>query len=276
MGAGTRHRKAFLQAHQKCAFCGGTAIATTIEHCPPRSMFQHRQWPEGFEFPACDACNGGSSNDDLLVAMLARMDPFTNRGDLDGSQLGRMRLVNKQFPGLFERMMPSPIEARVANRDLGIVPSPGTMHQQAGPVKVPHELHSAVSVLARKLVKGIYYQDTRLPFPNEGCLLLNWFSNAELLRAGKYPVFETLRELDGQAPQLKRSGKMLNDQFEFKFSLAADKSILVLQARFGAAFGLAVFGSSTPNRLEAIVTRLREETGHPGPFAIIQSPTLSA
>lgn len=237
-------------------------------------MFQHRQWPEGFEFPACEACNGGSSDDDLLVAMLARMDPFNNRGNLDGSHFGLMQRVNKQFPGLFAKMVPTPTEARTANRNLGVVPSAGQTHQQAGAVKVPEELHSAVCVFARKLVKGVYYQNAGIPFPNDGCLLLNWFSNAELLREGRYPVFDLLRELDGNAPQLKRSGKMLNDQFEFKFSISPDKKILILQARFGAAFGLAVFGSTEPNMLERIVTRLREETGHAGPFAILQSNTL--
>ena len=209
-----------------------------------------------------------------MVAMLARMDPFNNRGNLDGSHLGLMQRVNKQFPGLFAKMMPTPTEARAANRSLGVVPSAGQTHQQSGAVKVPEELHSAVCVLARKLVKGVYYQDTGIPFPNDGCLLLNWFSNAQLLREGRYPVFDLLRELDGHAPQLKRSGKMLNDQFEFKFSIAPDKNILVLQARFGAAFGLAVFGSTKPNMLERIVTRLREETGHAGPFTVLQSSTL--
>jgi hypothetical protein len=69
MGAATRHRQAFLRNHKTCAFCGGGAPSSTIEHCPPRSMFQHRQWPEGFEFPACQACNKGSSDHDLVIAM---------------------------------------------------------------------------------------------------------------------------------------------------------------------------------------------------------------
>jgi hypothetical protein len=274
MGAATKHKRKFLQEHKVCAFCDGKEAATTIEHCPPRAMFQFRQWPEGFEFPACDSCNGGSADDDLLVAMLARMDPFNNRGNLDGAHIGLMRLVNKQFPGLFAKMMPSPVEARAANRGLGISPPPGNTHQQTGSVKVPEEMHAAVSVLARKLAKGIYYQDTGAPFPDDGCLLLNWFSNAELVRAGNYPVFDLLRSIDGQAPVLKRSGKMLNDQFEYKFSIAPDKSIFVLQARFGAAFGLAVFGSAKPQVLEEIVMRLRHDTGHVGPFAVLQSPVL--
>jgi hypothetical protein len=275
MGAAARHRRAFLKAHPRCAFCGGSASATTIEHCPPRAMFQFRLWPEGFEFPACEACNLGTDDHDLLIAMLARIDPFELKGDEDGKHTGLMKAVNRQFPGLFEKMMPSASEARRRNRELGLRPSPGQTHQEAGAVKVPEEVHQAVCVLARKLSKGMYYRETGSAFPDNGCLLLNWFTNAELLRAGKYVVFDLLKELGGAAPPLQRGGTYLNDQFEYKLSLSPEKDILVLQAKFGNAFGLAVFGSTLEGKLESIITRLQEESQRNGPFAILQSPTLA-
>ena len=70
-------------------------------------MFQNRQWPEGFEFPACEACNHGSDDHDLLIAMLARMDPFEEKGNKDGKLVGLMKLANKQHPGMFGKMKPS-------------------------------------------------------------------------------------------------------------------------------------------------------------------------
>lgn len=275
MGAAARHRRKFLQTHPHCAFCGGKAIATTIEHCPPRSMFQFRLWPEGFEFPSCEPCNGGTGDHDLLVAMLARMDPFELKGDRDGKSVGLMKAVNRQFPGLFEKMMPSASEARRSNRELGLKPEPGQTHQETGAVKVPEELHNAVRVLARKLSKGIYYREAGHPFPDDGCLLVNWFTNADILRTGKYVVFDLLKELGGTAPPLQRAGTYLHDQFEYKLSLSSEKDILVLQAKFGNAFGLVVFGSTLPGKLESMVTRLREQSQRNGPFAVLQSPSLS-
>src|SRR3974390_3767141 len=59
---------------------------------------QRRQWPEGFEFPACDVCNGGSRDDDLLVAMLAKMDPFENKSDRDGRKPGYMKRGATRYP----------------------------------------------------------------------------------------------------------------------------------------------------------------------------------
>ena len=238
-------------------------------------MFQHRHWPEGFEFPACADCNHGTDDHDLLIAMLARMDPFEEAGNRDGKLDGLMKMANKQYPGLFSKMMVSVSEARRQNRRLGLKPAPGETHQEAGGLNVPDEIHKAVCVLARKLAKGIYYREAGTVFPDEGCLVLNWFTNADLLRDGKYVVFDLLKELGGNAPPLQRSKKYLNDQFEYKSSLSPEKEFLVLQARFGNAFALVVFGSALPGRLEAIVTRLRERTERNGPFAVLQSTSLS-
>jgi hypothetical protein len=274
MGAAARHRRKFLEEHPRCAFCAGKAVATTIEHCPPRAMFQFRLWPEGFEFPSCEPCNQGSDDEDLLIAMLARMDPFELKGDLDGKQVGLMKAVNRQFPGLFEKMKPSAAEARRSNRELGLQPPPGQTHQETGAVKVTKEFHDAVCVFARKLSKGIYYREAGAVFPDDGCLLLTWFTNADILRSGKYPAFDALKELAGVSPPLQRGGTYLNDQFEYKLSISPDRDVFVLQARFGHSFGVVIFGSTLVGKLEGMITNLRAQTERNGPFAVLQSPVL--
>jgi hypothetical protein len=186
-----------------------------------------------------------------------------------------MKLVNRQFPGLFEKMLPSASEARRKNRELGLQPQPGQTHQETGGINVTTEMHEAVCVLARKLAKAIYYLEAGSVFPNEGCLLLNWFTNADALRDGKYVIFDLLKEMGGRAPPLQRSGKYLKDQFEFKSTMSPEREFMVVQAKFGNAFGLVVFGSTLPGRLEAIVERLRAESSRQGPFAVLQSPTLT-
>ena len=238
-------------------------------------MFQHRLWPEGFEFPACGTCNQGTDDDDLLISVFARMNPFEEKGNADGTLEGLMRMANRQYPGIFQKMIPTANEARRHNREFGIEPAAGETHQDTGVVKVPDELHTAVCVLGRKLAKGVFYRETGLVFPHEGCLLLNWFTNADLIRDGKYIVFDILKDVGGVAPPTVRTGKFLGEQFEYKLSLAAERNVFILQARFGGAFGLAVFGSSVSGLLESGVTRLREQTSRSGPFAVLQSPTLS-
>lgn len=272
MGKIVRQRKhEFLAANPFCIFCGGTAASTTIEHCPPRAMFQNKQWPEGFDFPSCGPCNNGTSDQDLLVSMIARSDPFTNQGDSDGRSLGLMKMVNKQYPGLFGKMLMSPREARQHNRGAGVVPALGHTHQQSGVVKVPPEMHAAVGVFAAKLSKAIYFMHSRRAFPNHGCLMLNWFTNEQLFREGKYVLFDLLKNQQGIAPKPERGGKYLNDQFEYKLALSPEFDVFVLQACFGKGFGFVVFGCTTAGNLESIMARVEKEHGGKVPFVYLQS-----
>lgn len=271
MGAGNSRTKVFLRKNPTCAFCGGTELATTIEHCPPRAMFQWRQWPEGFEFPSCEKCNGGTSNDDLLVALLMRMDPFEDKGDRDGRLKGLAFQVNRQFPGIFEKMKLSASEARKSCRDLEVTPAPGKTYRETGVVNVPNEFHHAVCVLAKKLTKGLFYKETGNIFPNDGCLALTWFTNADLVRDGKYIVFDLLKHIGGNIPVLKRCKTYLNDQFEYKWSASNDVPFFIFQARFGNSFGMVVWGCAERGRLEHKFDELKEKTGHDGPFCLIQT-----
>jgi hypothetical protein len=48
MGEASQKRKsneALLKDNPFCIFCGGTELATTIEHCPPRMMFRGKRRP---------------------------------------------------------------------------------------------------------------------------------------------------------------------------------------------------------------------------------------
>jgi len=202
------------------------------------------------------------------------MDPLDELGDRDGKLVGLIKKVNQQRPQLLARMLPSAIEARRYNRELGITPKQGQTHQEVSVVRVPHDVHRAVGTLASKLTKGIYYRETRRIFPNDGCLILNWFTNADLIRDGKWTTFDLLKEISGNVPPVVRGGSLLNDQFEYKVSTSPDGDLILLQSRFGRTFGFVTAGASRSGPLEGIVERLRARSGRQGPFAILQSKIL--
>src|SRR5262245_39466576 len=248
----------FIKANPFCAFCGAPSV--TAEHCPPKAMFQNKQWPEGFQFPACDACNAGTRDHDLVFAMLARIDPVT--GDRDGKAAGMMKRALKRNPGMFAKMMSVDEDGQLQASDTW---------------KVTDEIRAAVNVLATKLAKGVFFLHTRAIFPRDGGLMMTWYTNSDVIRDGGYKLFESLSHIAGDAPTLKREKKELNDQFEYKFSLSPEKHILALQARFATALGFVVFGSTTPGLLEANIAKViaaAPRTDGVEPFRILQSTTL--
>ncbi len=131
-------------------------------------------------------------------------------------------------------------------------------------------------MFAGKLVKGIYYMHANAIFPADGCIVMCWFTNTDLLRDGKFQLFDVMKDITGDAPALVRSGKFLNDQFEYKFSLSDEQHLLALQAKFGNAFGLIVFGATAPGWIEQHILHLEDTMAREdgGPFRILQSTML--
>lgn len=276
MGMATLRKKKFYAEHPFCIFCGGSKVIESIEHCPPRALFQNADWPEGFEFPACLSCNHGSSDQDLLVSLLARTGWVPREdGKDDGKVQGLIARADKRFPGIVNRMIRSPTQARKDNRRLGITPPPGETHQQQA-INLPAEFNEAIRVFARKLSKGVFYKETGSIFPGDGTLYLNWFTNAQLIANDRYPAFEILNELGGKAPPVQRGNRYLNDQFSYRISISNEHDIFVLEATFTAAFGLVVFGSRNTGQLETIIQNLKDTREREGPFQVLQSPLGSA
>jgi hypothetical protein len=101
MGSRTAYRSRFFAEHPRCCFCGGAAIATTIDHVPSRAVFDGPVWPEGYDFPACDACNAVTANAELLVALISKMHAHIEEGQLDRLMSG----VRNNFPEVYRSFL---------------------------------------------------------------------------------------------------------------------------------------------------------------------------
>jgi hypothetical protein len=169
-------------------------------------------------------------------------------------------------------MIPTTVEDKELSTRLGIPALSSNSEPEVVPVHVPPEFDAAVSVFSGKLLKGVYYQEIGHPFPAGGCIIYNWFTNSQLFTHGTYPVFEALRSMRGKAPTLRRQKIMLNNRFEYKVSLSDDNSLILLQARFGASFGIIACGSSVEGYLESYMDTKNVTSRFKTSFSIIQSP----
>jgi len=266
MGMRRKHKDEFKLKHPVCIFCGGLNPMTSIEHCPPRAMFQHRQWPEGFEFPACDACNLGSADDDLIVALLARINPFDGSGGADGRFCKLASSIRQKHPGMIARMYPTPGQARRLNRSLGLTVTKGKTQQESGVANILPEMHRAVEVFAAKLAKAIYYKETGKVFPHDGELLMKWSGNSHLVTQGRYLLLDSLGDLPGSVPELRRGRTVLNNQFSYALNMADGGELFAIRATFGAGFALLIFGTPLPGSLDSHYALVAELTGQQTTF----------
>lgn len=276
MGQKAIRRAKFFSEHPSCIFCGGDTPATTIEHCPPRGMFRERVWPDGFEFPACAACNGGTSDADLLVAFLKRCaDPGDTVQATNAA--GTILATKKQLPEVLQQMggaRSSAIEARRLNRRFGTHPGPGELHRDVSPMPLPKEAHTAIPAFGGKLAKGIYYMKAREAFSSNGCLLLHWFTNTELVRTGSYPVLDAVRDFPASAIPVTRGNMSLDEQFRVRAHHDPTTKLVYVEAEIGRAFAFVVVGCSQAGFLEHLYTEALGANGVSEAFDVLQSTIL--
>lgn len=269
MGEAKRKQRKMLEAGHACLFCGGQRLATTEEHCPPRSLFKGRHWPEGFVFPACEDCNGGTSDDDLWVAFLANLEDDPERFEQGRGLL--FQLKRQDAPSLRQMFNVPTLQARRVARRLRLEREPGRTYKELGVVNVPRAAHRAVGTLAGKLSKAMYHRATGRVFPTDGGVMFHWFTNAQLREHGRIPALEALQSLASMQQPMIRNGKDLGDQFICKHSTDTEGELHVLQVTFGRVFGFVSMFSPSAGRMEAFAERMQERTGAEAPFTFVSS-----
>jgi len=76
MGEARRKRTLLdqLRAEQPyCIYCGGRTLGDSVDHMPPRTIFDLRYRPKGLEFLACTACNEGAKKAEQIAGFLSRL-----------------------------------------------------------------------------------------------------------------------------------------------------------------------------------------------------------
>jgi hypothetical protein len=178
------------------------------------------------------------------------MDSSANQDSL-AKGLNLMRLVNKQAPKMLRSMfISSAVKARSQARRLGMRIGPGQTYQRLGIVNVTDEMHEAVELLAAKLTKAVFHMQTSSIFPTDGGIWFQWFTNAQLREHGKISILEAMATFAATSPTLKRNGKDLRDQFDYKYSVDEKGALHTLQVVFGQSFGFVTFSARCSESLK--------------------------
>lgn len=179
----------FLAEHPRCYMCGGKAAEE--DHIPSRACFDNREWPEGFSFPVCRACNGATSQDELFIAMFSRTHAADDAPARHAEIRKYMSGVSNNNPDLFKAMLVRVVEE-------------GT-HETL--VEVGPEVRDCFRRVLPKWARAFHYLETKEILPTNQRIFGDYFTvadvqqkrvPAELLYLPTRPVTRNRKDLSSQ------------------------------------------------------------------------------
>ena len=150
---------------------------------PGRSIFDGRHWPEGYSFPACEACNRLTRYDEIIIAMLARM---RNHGDSttpmqDHEMRRALAGVRNNFPNAYRAMVPSANYVRRFLKNTGREKPPDMALSEVPLVKLGQpEFLQAIRAFSTKLFCALHYKHSGRVVPATGAICGWFFSNVQV------------------------------------------------------------------------------------------------
>jgi hypothetical protein len=243
-------RRQLLAEHPLCVYCGGPA--TTTDHCPPRTFFEARHWPETYEFPACQPCNENARLDEQALAPLIRSKLSEGRSEADQLEWEKLLrgVVNNQphmvaeWKSLTRNEVKSNLR-RAFGQDGDSRRARGCGSAYMGPLT-----QAAIRRFMIKLGKALYYQHNNHVF--DGAMYVHHIDRFSKDTTPEF-IAEILR-LAPASPEIARNGKSLLEQFIYRFNYSPEHRVMYAVVQFGDQFifQLIVVGREMDARLREL------------------------
>ena len=222
--------------------------AATQDHLPPRSVFDNKKWPEGYVFPACVNCNGGSSKYDSIFGLVSRINPFEKEPKEIREETERLiRAYLEQYPNEARDVKLSTNQKRNWAKKTNIKLSQGESYGELPIISLPKSWKESIQIVSTKIIKALHYKHTGKIIPSDALVDVKWWSNADYIE-GKFP--KEFVELLGNNVLLKRDNLTLNQQFSYSYQVSEDGYLGMYGAYFRFSFyvaGVVSFDASLLN-----------------------------
>jgi hypothetical protein len=243
-------RAQFLLVHPRCAYCGDAA--TTSDHCPPRSFFDRREWPETFEFPACGTCNEQARLDEQALAVLVGFRP-TDQGEQRQAEWRRLfdGLGRNQPEFVLEwRDVGSARRKRFYREAFG---SHGDDLRRAGwgALNIGPLTRAAIRRFSVKLGQALYYRHSVEIFEGD----ISTIHIDPLVKNNDTEYLKNVLELAPELVQPSRNQKSVQDKFAYRFNHSPELGALYVVAQFAPQMVIQIIAvrKDLAQRLEADV-----------------------
>lgn len=204
MGEAKRRKatRAERMASHPCVYCAGSRPSGTVDHMPPRGVFDKKHRPPGLEFPCCHVCNDATRRADQVAALLSRIDHEDLPPERHAELQAHLQAVFNNHPGLLEELF-------APSRSL-IPPPPGSQSIfVGGPI-----LSRYMDAFAAKFGFAMHAEIHGQALARSGGVAARWFSNAEIMQA-KFPA--GILELMGEPETLRQGRFEVSDQFGYQW-----------------------------------------------------------
>jgi hypothetical protein len=241
MGRRGDQKQQFLAAHPVCCFCGGTTPSVEPDHQPPRAMFDNRQWPEGYVFPACASCNHVTSEQEDIIAFLARSLLLGDENPQQKNEyLEKLRAMNWRHIEMLRSMEMTANQKRRAFKERDLQKPPGTIYSDFPMLNVEHpKITSAIKLFGAKLFLALHYKHHNVIAPPGAHVATLFVTNIQV-EQGK--IDDNIRSLMGRSAELVRACNDLSDQFNYSYAFSeSDPSIGAYLCFFRRSFALIGF-----------------------------------
>lgn len=242
MGAKNKRRAHFLAANPFCCFCGSAAVATTVDHIPSRSCFIGRQWPDGFEFPACADCNTRTRLSEQVFSFYVRLlGPEPSRIEEIAAMLAG---IQNNAPECLPTTGLSANKKRAVMRHWGTQLARGETYSEQGLISLPKAVEIHFTRSTQKLAKALYFKETRRPVCEDHCIFTNW---------SQYQIpssQEALRSIQDVMPAYRlgeRTNTNLGNQFAYWWGWNQEEDVFGVFVLFGDS--LCVLAGIAPTAL---------------------------
>lgn len=236
MGSSKKLKERFLGENPICCFCGGTAQAVELDHIPSRAIFLDRQWPEGFEFPACIECNRETRYDEEIVAFISRLYPDSTEERQKKEFVKLCTSINKYRPEIIDEMNGSAAAKKRAAKKYNIELEEGKTTKDLPFVTIGPLVNDAVSNFSRKLVLALYYKHAGEVMPSGAGIAIRWFSNIEIVHDA---IPRELQQYLVGYPNITRCNTDLRDQFHYGFAFSECRKLSIFLAFFRKSMAVA-------------------------------------
>lgn len=216
----SRNRLQTMKAHHPhCAFCGGDAGTTSVEHMPSRILFDDKWRPQGLEFPSCQPCQNSTRRIEPIMAMITRVFPGPEtQAQIDAfRQLARS--AERNNPGILAEMKVDQVSI-LQRAGVAAFKLPNWNFVNLGGPIITH----AINAFSRKMAMALHFELTGSIVPHGALLFVEQYSNFDVIVDG-FP--EEMMSHLGPEKTLRMGQKHVFDQFAYRSSEVEDSNITV-------------------------------------------------